>query len=468
MIKENNSLLRRTQLFFDLSITAASFVIASHVREVITPDMNGLWHKYVFLLYFILPVWAMLLHYNKVYHPIRTLSFFSTAWSSIKTTVLGGAILATFLFIFKVEGLSRGFILLFISVNTVLFIIERAAIYVFFHYIRKRGFNFRNVLVIGTGDRARRFAETIDERPEWGLKIAGFVDKDEKMTGRMLIGRRVLGALERIEEILAANTIDIVVFVGPRSWLDEIEKIIIPCESIGVQMHIACDFYPNTLSKMSFGTMGNWPLLAFMPPPHYGEFIWVKRAIDIGVSAFALILTMPLLLVISFAIKYTSPGPVLFRQKRCGLNGRVFELLKFRTMVDNAETLRSEIQHMNEMSGPVFKTKNDPRITRVGSFLRKFSLDELPQFINVFNGDMSVVGPRPPLPSEVEKYDYNQRRRLSVKPGITCIWQVEGRNKVGFSDWVKLDLEYIDKWSLGLDLKIILKTIPAVFKGTGQ
>jgi lipopolysaccharide/colanic/teichoic acid biosynthesis glycosyltransferase len=175
-----------------------------------------------------------------------------------------------------------------------------------------------------------------------------------------------------------------------------------------------------------------------------------------------------LLLLIILGIKLTSPGPVLFKQERCGLNGRRFKLLKFRTMVNNAEEIKSRVEHLNEMSGPVLKVRNDPRITPLGRLLRKFSLDEFPQFINVLKGDMSIVGPRPPIPDEVEKYEYIQRRRLSVKPGITCLWQVNGRNKIDFSEWVKLDLEYIDNWSFALDMKIILKTIPAVLKGTGM
>ncbi|MBI5643978.1 MAG: sugar transferase [Deltaproteobacteria bacterium] len=467
MIKEKNSVLRKAQFVADIVLTAASFFMASYISEAVRPGVHDPGHTYLYLLYIILPVWALLLKYNKVYHSIRTQSVLSSLWSVTKTALMGGLFLMTSIFVFKIWGLSRAFIFIFILVNTSAFAVERLLLHAFFHHIRRRGYNYRNVLIIGTGNRAIRFFDTISSHPEWGLKISGFIDKDPGKKGRMIQGKSILGTLEEIQGILIEHHIDSVVFVGPRNWLDEVEKIIVPCETIGVQIQIACDFYPNTLSKIHFDTLGNWPLLAFMPPPHYGGFIFVKRAIDVAFSALVLFFAAPLFIFTAAGIKLTSPGPVFFRQKRCGLSGRVFELLKFRTMVNGAESIKSSIEHLNEMSGPVFKVRNDPRITPFGRFLRKFSLDEFPQFINVLKGDMSIVGPRPPIPNEVEKYDYSQRRRLSVKPGITCLWQVAGRNKIGFSDWVKLDLEYIDKWSMSLDLKIILKTIPAMLKGTG-
>jgi len=209
------------------------------------------------------------------------------------------------------------------------------------------------------------------------------------------------------------------------------------------------------------------PFLSFNPTSHTETAIVIKRGIDIFLALLLITLTAPFFVFIALAIKLTSPGPVFFKQVRCGLNGRRFNILKFRTMVVNAAALKSELEELNEVSGPVFKIKKDPRVTATGRFLRKFSLDEIPQFINVLKGDMSIVGPRPPIPSEVRKYDLWQRRRLSVRPGITCLWQINGRNGIDFEEWMKLDLEYIDKWNLSLDMKIILKTIPSVLKGTG-
>ena len=193
----------------------------------------------------------------------------------------------------------------------------------------------------------------------------------------------------------------------------------------------------------------------------------VKRLIDIITSAILLVLFSPLFAIVSILIKTTSKGPIFFRQQRVSYNGRQFSFLKFRTMIENAEELKKDLMELNEMDGPVFKIKNDPRTTKVGRFLRKTSIDELPQLINVLKGDMSLVGPRPPLPSEVLEYGLADRRRLSMRPGITCIWQVNGRNDISFEKWMELDREYIDNWSLGLDLKILAKTIPSVIRGSG-
>jgi exopolysaccharide biosynthesis polyprenyl glycosylphosphotransferase len=200
--------------------------------------------------------------------------------------------------------------------------------------------------------------------------------------------------------------------------------------------------------------------------PHHHQMA-LKRLFDITASALALGVLSPLLLGVAAVIKLTSRGPIFFKQKRVGLNGKHFHMLKFRSMVVNAEELKAKLAALNEQTGPVFKMKNDPRITRVGRFIRKYSIDELPQLINVLRGEMSVVGPRPPIPSEVEKYATWQRRRLSVRPGLTCIWQVSGRNQISFEDWMYLDMRYIDHWSLGTDLGLILKTVPVVLTGSG-
>jgi exopolysaccharide biosynthesis polyprenyl glycosylphosphotransferase len=209
------------------------------------------------------------------------------------------------------------------------------------------------------------------------------------------------------------------------------------------------------------------PILTYSTTPTNVLQLFAKRAIDVVVSVSLLVIALPVILAIAAAIKVSSGGAVLFRQTRCGLNGRIFTLYKFRTMVEGAEERRRELQHLNEMNGPVFKVRADPRVTVFGRFLRKFSLDELPQLWNVLRGDMSLVGPRPPIPEEVAQYQRWQRRRLSMKPGLTCLWQISGRNELDFDRWMELDLEYIDSWSPMLDLKILVKTIPVVLSGRG-
>jgi len=393
--------------------------------------------------------------------------FLHVLWTVLKTVVSAGFILFAILFAFKVQTIDRGFVILFLFVNAFLLIAWRYNIYVFLHHIRRRGYNYRNVLVVGTGKRAKEFANTILKHKEWGLKIIGFVDADPQLVAREFKEGKVIGLLDELPDILTRFQVDEVIFIVPKKWLDRIETAVLLCEQIGLKAKIAVDFYPHVIAKTTLEEFHGIPLLTFNPAPHTEIATAIKREIDIFLALLLMILIAPFFVLIALAIKLTSPGPVFFKQERCGLNGRRFNILKFRTMVVNAEVLKSEIEKLNEMSGPVFKIKKDPRVTTVGRVLRKFSLDEIPQFINVLKGDMSIVGPRPPLPSEVGKYDLWQRRRLSIRPGITCLWQVNGRNGINFEEWMRLDLEYIDRWNLSLDMKIMLKTIPAILKGTG-
>ena len=236
----------------------------------------------------------------------------------------------------------------------------------------------------------------------------------------------------------------------------------------GITVSVATDYFELKFAKARQSDLHGFPLLTFETVPKDIWGLFLKRLFDIVVSGMSLVLLSPVFAAIAIAVKATSPGPALFRQARVSVNGRKFKLLKFRTMVADAEAKLDGLRDKNEMKGPVFKIENDPRITKIGRFLRKFSLDELPQFWNVLTGDMSIVGPRPPIPSEVNEYDPWQRRRLSMRPGITCIWQVSGRNRItDFNEWTKLDLEYIDNWSLWLDLELFFKTIPVVLLAKG-
>jgi exopolysaccharide biosynthesis polyprenyl glycosylphosphotransferase len=234
-----------------------------------------------------------------------------------------------------------------------------------------------------------------------------------------------------------------------------------------VRTRLALDLFPHARAQVQIGTLEELPLLTYSTTPTSELRLLAKRTMDIGISLLVLGLALPAMLVIALAIKMASGGKVLYRQTRCGLYGRKFTLFKFRTMVEDAEQLQEELSHLNEMRGPVFKMKEDPRITPLGRWLRRLSLDELPQLWNVLKGDMSLVGPRPPVPREVSSYERWQRRRLSMRPGLTCLWQIRGRNDIDFESWMQLDLEYIDNWSPMLDVKILAKTIPAVLSGRG-
>jgi len=290
---------------------------------------------------------------------------------------------------------------------------------------------------------------------------------EHDMYGKEVEGYRVLGRIQDIPFILHRKVIDRVIFVIPRLWLHRIDEVILACEREGIATSISLDLYDLRIAEMRQTNFSGFPLLEFET---FGAKEWqlfIKRFADIILSLFFIIILSPILIITAIVIKLETKGPILFNQIRSGVNGRKFKLYKFRSMVVGAEMKKKHMEKMNEMDGPVFKIKHDPRITKVGRFIRKLSIDELPQLINVLKGDMSIVGPRPPLPVEVQMYELWQRRRLSLKPGLTCIWQVSGRNHINFERWMEMDLEYIDNWSLWMDFKILFKTFFVVAFGYG-
>jgi exopolysaccharide biosynthesis polyprenyl glycosylphosphotransferase len=314
----------------------------------------------------------------------------------------------------------------------------------------------RRMILVGAS------AET--ERMEAELKAKS--DKEVEILARLDLSD---APVHRLVEMLHEHSANGVIISARHAYFEQVEAAIRACELEGVETWLVADFFKTKISRASFDDFYGWPVLVFRSTPETSWQRVVKQLMDFAGSLLFLALFWWLFAGIALLIRFTSPGPALFRQKRSGINGQPFTIYKFRTMVTNAEQLKHELAAMNEMSGPVFKVSNDPRITRVGRFLRKYSLDELPQFFNVLRGEMSLVGPRPLPVDEVKRfYDLAHRRRLSVKPGLTCLWQVSGRNNVtDFKDWVRLDLEYIDNWSLWLDIQILFRTFPAVFAGTG-
>lgn len=470
MLREKSHIFKKLHQFTDLAATAGSFLIAYFLRSQLDGLLIPLWPftDYVFLLYIIVPLWAILLRYNGAYQSLRTNRFTDTMWPILKTVFTGGIILMTVLFLFHLHFISRLFIFMFLLFNLISLALSRALMQAFVHYIRKRGYNYRTCVIVGTGRKAEAFADNLKQHREWGVKVLGFIAFGDPQDAEPVCGeQKIIGRLESFEEIITECQVDEVIFAVPRSWLNRIEDAIMFCEKIGIKASIVADFYPHTIAKAELEDLRGWQLLTYNPSPHIENAVVLKRVIDLALSAAVLIIIAPLFAALAIIIKLSSSGPVFFMQERCGLNGRRFKLFKFRTMVKDADSMRGGLEHLNEMKGPVFKLKNDPRLIPIGKFLRKYSLDELPQFINVLKGDMSIVGPRPPLAEEVEKYETWQRRRLSVRPGITCLWQVGGRNKMAFDDWMKIDLEYIDNWTIINDMKIILKTIPVVIRGTG-
>jgi exopolysaccharide biosynthesis polyprenyl glycosylphosphotransferase len=343
----------------------------------------------------------------------------------------------------------------------------RAAIFVTLRLARRRGRNFRNLLIVGSGPRAREVDRLVEQHPEWGYRVIGFVDEDGYPVDPAIPPEKVHKFID-MPNLIREQVIDEVITACPRSVFASLSPVVAICTEVGLPITLLSDLFGDFLPPPKVTRFDTMAALNFSPVHHSRTKLAVKRAIDIVGSSAILALSSPVIALAAVAIKLTSPGPVFFRQNRCALNGRRFEMLKLRTMVLDAEEQQTALLDLNEMDGPVFKMKDDPRITKVGGFLRRWSIDELPQIWNVLRGDMSLVGPRPPIPLEVARYETFERRRLSMRPGVTCLWQVNGRNRLSFADWVKLDVEYIDTWSLTNDLKILLRTIPAVLRGTGS
>lgn len=343
---------------------------------------------------------------------------------------------------------------------------SRIAIHTVLRVARKLGRNYRHVLIVGSGPRARLAVNLIEEHSSWGQRVIGLLDEYDTPADPSFIGVPIY-KLQNLPDLMRRVVIDEVIVACPRSMLATIAPAIATCAAVGIPVTMLSDVFGDLMPRPRVAEFGVHPALTFGVVHHSRSALLFKRVMDVICATALLLFLSPVLAIAAIAIRLDSKGPVLFRQKRCGLNGRRFDVLKLRSMHIDAEKRRAELVALNEMDGPVFKIRNDPRVTRVGRWLRRLSIDELPQLWNVVCGEMSLVGPRPPIPGEVDEYDVGQRRRLSMRPGITCLWQVEGRNTIGFTEWVQLDLDYIDRWSLLLDIKILLRTLPAVAKGTG-
>ncbi len=424
--------------------------------------------KYLQGYWLALVIWAIILKKRGQYYYMRIQTYDKILANYFVNGFLFFVFFTSLAFVFKFGFLSRIFIGIYTATSVLLLLTNRLIILAIAHQVRSRGHNAHNVLIVGTGRRAQEFLSIALRHKEWGYRIIGFLDKDVKMIEKSVSGYPVLGSLDDLPKILEKTVIDEVVFVVPRSWLPVIEKCILYCEAVGLPATLATDFFDLEIASGVPKQMDGFTYLTFETSRLKDTELLVKRTVDIVISFSVLVVCLPLFGLIALAIRLEAKGPIFFRQLRCGLNGRKFNLYKFRSMVVDAEARLEELKKYNEMTGPVFKMTNDPRLMRVGRILRKTSLDEFPQFWNVLKGDMSLVGPRPPIPAEVDQYEPWQRRRLSMKPGITCIWQVSGRNKITFEEWMKLDLQYIDRWSLWLDVKILAQTIQAVVGQTGK
>jgi len=446
----------------DLAALVAALPVAYELHGAFwnkpLPPLDTYWRPLVIsLLIFVTSAWIHRLYEERPRAGARAIQRLTQSLAVV-ALVMGGLVFLT-----DPAEAGRPFTVLYFATGWALLVTTRLVFRTASQVARRKGYHARRFAVVGSDSGAREIADAIAAHPEWGYHFVGFVLPEEGSRSR----GPVLGKLSRLDAILQEHVIDEIVFAVSRERMDDIEHAVQVCEELGVDYRISLDLLRFGQAALRVGELNGIPTLTYGRTPSDSLALGVKRAFDVAVALTVLFLLSPVLLAVAAAIKIDSPGPVFFRQKRVGLNGRPFTMFKFRSMYMDAEQRLEALRAMNEMDGPVFKMRNDPRITRLGRFVRKTSLDEFPQFLNVLFGEMSVVGPRPPIPAEVRQYKPWQRRRLSMKPGITCIWQVSGRNDIDFDHWMELDLEYIDHWSLWRDLEICLKTIPAVLLARG-
>jgi exopolysaccharide biosynthesis polyprenyl glycosylphosphotransferase len=406
--------------------------------------------------------WVVVLWLHGLYRPRARWTIRSEGLAIARSVVVMAMVTLSLLFVFRLPDVSRSFLVLFFPAQWLLTIASRLLMRWTFERLRARGYNLRFVLIVGTGARAQAFAAQLEDHRELGLKIRGFVDDDPRDLPR---GWKYLGPLENIETYLYDDVIDEVAICLPFTEMERINAIAHLCEEVGKIVRLPVDMLDRAFAAGRIEDLDGTPVYSLVSGPDRIAAFVVKRLIDVVVSATATVVLSPILLGIAIVVRMREGSPILFRQERVGLHGRRFEVVKFRTMTLDAEARLPELRDQSEVAGAAFKLTNDPRVTPTGRWLRRTSLDELPQLWNVLRGEMSLVGPRPALPREVEGYDLWHRRRLSMKPGITGLWQVSARRSPDFNQWAELDLKYIDRWSLWLDFKILARTVPAAFEG---
>jgi exopolysaccharide biosynthesis polyprenyl glycosylphosphotransferase len=462
---------------FDTAIMVVAFVLATIPtsgigRTISAQDFFSMRIKVGNLILFfgLLLLWHILFTTLGLYGSHRLSSRASELADVVKGTTLGTMVLFVVSRLFHIKMAPLRFVGMFFVISTTLLIGSRLLLRFVLARTRAHGRNLRHILIVGTSQRALEFAEKIGSNPSLGYCVIGFADKHWHGIDQVeQNGHSLVCDLEGLPEYLRTNIVDEVVIALPiRSFHDDASRVAVMCEQQGIIVRVLSNIFNLKLARSRAEDMEGDSFITHYTGTGEGWPVVMKRVLDFCLALIALIVVSPVMLLAAALIKLTSPGPVFFRQKRIGQNKRKFTIYKFRSMAIDAEEKMRQLEHLNEVSGPVFKMKQDPRITPVGKFLRKTSIDELPQLFNVLKGDMSLVGPRPLPIRDYEGFSEDwHRRRFSVRPGITCLWQVNGRSSIPFDKWMELDMQYIDKWSLWLDLKILARTIPAVLKGFG-
>lgn len=428
------------------------FEIPSHIRAL--------------LLGWSILVWVALGYWWELYDRVDAAHPRVILRDAFRQCLLGAASLILFEY-FQRMDLSRAFVAIFAVYAWVLLCLFRLNASRLLRMMRREFGSAHYVMVAGLGDAAMKLGRELEAAAPYGIRLTGFLAEAPNEATEIELDRKYpVRPLAALPELLRQHVIDEIIFAVDSRRLAELEEVFLLCDEEGVRTRVAVDFFPHVNSQVYLDRLGAAPLLTFSATPHDEIRLLLKRVTDIALAGAALVLLAPVMLLIALMIRLTSPGPAIFRQERCGLNGRRFVFYKFRSMQENAQEMLESVKHLSQRE-LALKIPNDPRLTGVGRWLRKFSIDEWPQLWNVLKGDMSLVGPRPAVPEEVEQYKRWQRRRLRMRPGLTCLWAVCGRDAVDFETWMRLDMQYIDSWSLALDWKIMLRTIPQVLTGRG-
>jgi exopolysaccharide biosynthesis polyprenyl glycosylphosphotransferase len=469
MQKSKAQELSNIAYFIDLFSIVITFVVAFLMRDTFVPSAQTLSfssHLFMIPLAMVLITGSMS-YFGGYKSPIDT-HIIGYSWSILRSIVVSVGTLLVLLFFLEIQYVSRFVILLFASLEFCMLLLVRIVTIAYFKTQVKSGNKTLRLLIIGSRSRARDLVLALQEQMAWGVEVVGYVDPDPTRVGMIVLGVPVIGTIENIHDCLKNNVIDEVIIAISRTMLKDAEPIVLACEQEGIRLRFMADVFNVQVARISLSEIKGIPLLNMEPVAQDSQQLLAKRVFDVTCTLLALPILIPIFLIVAIAIKLDSPGPVFFVQQRVGIRKYIFPMYKFRSMYIDAEEKLKEIEHLNEAEGPIFKIKNDPRITRLGRFIRKTSIDELPQLINVLKGEMSLVGPRPMSKRDVDLFDHGvQRKRFSVQPGLTCIWQISGRSDLPFEKWLELDLEYIDSWSFWLDIKILIKTFPVVLLSKG-
>jgi exopolysaccharide biosynthesis polyprenyl glycosylphosphotransferase len=466
-----NGRYRKARVLFglsDIALTALSFWAAYQTRSWLPLERYFSLElpTRTLLLGFCMLSWLLIGLWLQVYDRLDSGAPRVILRDTFRQCGYGALSLVVFEFALRLD-LSRPFLTLIAAYSWVFLCLFRLTAGSLVGVVRREFGGPHFVMIVGLGERARKLAEELERSAQYGIRLLGFLaERPSPGETVRLSSEYAVFPITDLPQLLRRQVIDEIVFAVGSERLAELEEVFLLCDEEGVRTRVAVDFFPHVNSKVHLDELGSTPLLTFSAAPHDEIRLLVKRVMDIVLAALGIIVLLPFMVIIALLVRATSRGPAIFRQERCGLNGRKFTFYKFRSMCYNAEELRPAVEHLSQRD-TALKIPNDPRLTPIGRYLRKFSIDEWPQLWNILRGDMSLVGPRPAVPNEVDQYKQWQRRRLRMRPGLTCLWALAGRDQLDFETWMRMDMQYIDNWSLGLDWKILLLTIPRVLTGNG-